>query len=191
MSIQSNINQMIGTIGLTARLSPQLMAKAENRETARKAFSRAKSAILGLEDIEANAKSGKFKNYSETQLNDIDKRVSEHNKSINDIRTLEQDPSFKGFLRNSREIGTGSVYRNKLKTIESAIEEARGQRAVPSIPTQQVLNAQSDIARNQMNQKIQFDTFKENARKGPVFTPYERNKIIQDVGDPNLQKEIR
>lgn len=146
--IQNSVNKILTLGTAAARLSPSY----QNRQEAKAALSGAESATSGLADIEANAKAGKFANYSEEQLKDVANRTSAHNKAINDLRTAEQNPRYQKYLEkmDSRgKVPTGSAYSQTLKNIEGALQSERMSR-------QAVMQRVSDIGNNSIEQGRDF-----------------------------------
>lgn len=160
MDIQQNINQLISTLGIMGRLSPAY----ENRIEAKKILTKAESAAAGLKDIRSNAARNKFLKYSDTQLEDVERRVGEHNRAINDLRTAEQDPRLQKYIKDNS-IQHGTKYRNTLKTIETKINEAKNLRKQPKITMEQANASMAEVGQQQLQQKENFSKLITNVGK--------------------------
>lgn len=156
--IQNSINQLFGSAALLYRLSPQY----ENMREGARIKSAAQSAYSGLQDIEENANLDKFENYSDTQLADVHRRIGEHNKAINDLRTAEEDPRLKKYVEGHG-IPHGSGYRDTLKNIEGKIKSTLSTRG-PS--REEVLNDLEERARQDIIGEEMRNEFRKKVASG-------------------------
>lgn len=116
--IQQSVNQLLTTAGIAARLSPNY----EQRQEASNVIGKAKIAQAGLEDISKNLKNPE-KDYTATELEDIESRVKEHNRNVYSAKTLaESNPYAK---KGAMELPSQSVYSPMLKDIESNLEKRK------------------------------------------------------------------
>lgn len=137
-NIQQSINATLNQVSLLKAINPKTAIK----EQGKKIYKEAEAASQGINDIYENARKGKFKNYSQTQLADISNRITEHNKKINDLRTAELNPELSKYLGIKGGVGSGSEYVSKLKTIEQAIYDASPQNKAKDIA---IYNSSSEI----------------------------------------------
>ena len=114
--IQQSVNQLINTLGIGLRLSPRY----EERQEARSAINKAKIAQSGLEDIAKNLENPD-KEYTETELKDIQARVGEHNRNVYTAKTLgESNPYAK---KGASKLPSQKTYSPMLSSIESNLEK--------------------------------------------------------------------
>ena len=114
--IQESINQLLSTAGLAARLSPSY----EQRQSAKSITGRANIAEAGLKEIEGNLANPE-KNYTATELSDIESRVREHNRNVYTAKTeaLVNPYIDTSLLRDQ------PAYSKSLQSIESNLEKRR------------------------------------------------------------------
>lgn len=80
--IQQSINQMLGSIAVAGRLSPEYEKMQEGKAITGKA----NIAEAGLKEIAGNLENPE-KQYTKTELEDIENRVKEHNKNVYTAKT--------------------------------------------------------------------------------------------------------
>lgn len=136
--IQQGVNQLINTIGLAARLSPDY----EIRQEASDIYKRGLSAQTGLRNIKKNLEEIENpdpKNpkapYSQRELADISNRVSEHVHNIGTLKTavLEGQPTAP-FIPKKGDHARGLIprenYSKDLNYIEEALERMRNRASI-------------------------------------------------------------
>lgn len=119
-NIQQNLNQMLTTVGVAARLSPVYKQGIEARESVGKA----KAAQAGLTEIEEHLKDPK-KQYARTELEDIASRYAEHNRNIHSAKTLALSNKYADIgLENAKAKGTilpQEQYSKLISSIETSL----------------------------------------------------------------------
>lgn len=127
--IQQGVNQLINTIGLAARLSPDY----EARQDASNIYKRGLGSYAGIQDIKENLEAieeGVKPAYSERELTDTSNRLSEHVHNIGSLKTaaLEGQPTSPFIPKKGdrvRGLPFRAEYSKDLDYIEEALERMR------------------------------------------------------------------
>lgn len=120
MSIQSNVNQIISSIGIMGgiyKTTPEYKTRAEGKAMQAKM----EEDIGGLKDIAANISGGK--EYSEMELKNIEGRVAKQIENIYATKVAgEQNPKL------SKYIDPATIKHSEIKTLTEGIESGIASR---------------------------------------------------------------
>lgn len=161
--IQSSVNQMLGTLGIAARMSPlyeQRQAdiaeeKAKTNE-AEAAVGKAKAAQAGMTEIAENL-ANENKQYTETELKDIESRVAEHNRNIYTAKTMNiKDHPMYEYAQKAgvEDLPRQAMYKDTLASIESNLEKRR-----------KALDRMKEKGNASVKQDTEFKTFMDSLYK--------------------------
>lgn len=126
--IQEGINQLLSLAGAAVRLSPALTANYERRIETKEALGKAKAAESALKDISTNLNNPN-KQYTLTELQDIESRVGEHNRNIYNAKTMAIPGSETAKYLSNNKIKKNLLpqeeYSNYIKSIEQGLSDKR------------------------------------------------------------------
>lgn len=151
--IQEGINQLLSLAGAAVRLSPALTANYERRIETKEALGKAKAAESALKDISTNLNNPN-KQYTLTELKDIESRVGEHNKNIYNAKTMAIPGSETAKYLSNNKIKKNLLpqeeYSNYIKNIERGLSDKR----------QAAMEAMQEKAFSRIEQKNDFKKLK-------------------------------
>lgn len=147
--IQQSVNQLLSTAGIIGRLSPSF----ERRQEAKVALGKATAAQQGLSDIEKNLVNPE-KQYTETELRDIQGRVAEHNRNIYDAKTMaiKGHPNYKYAKDGVAQLPKQEEYTAMLGNIEKGIADKRQQAMIRMASKAKAELSQNELFRKYYNQ---------------------------------------
>lgn len=126
--IQEGINQLLSLAGAAVRLSPALTANYARRIETKEALGKAKAAESALKDISTNL-NNPDKQYTLTELKDIESRVGEHNRNIYNAKTMAIPGSETAKYLSNNKIKKNLLpqeeYSNYIKSIEQGLSDKR------------------------------------------------------------------
>ena len=114
--IQQSINQMLGSIAVAGRLSPEYEKMQEGKAITGKA----NISEAGLKEIAGNLENPE-KNYTKTELEDIEDRVREHNRNVYTAKTAALTNKYV----DTSSLRDQPTYSASLQSIEQNLEKRR------------------------------------------------------------------
>ena len=156
--IQEGINQSLSLAGAAVRLSPALTANYERRIETKEALGKAKAAESALKDISTNL-NNPDKQYTLTELKDIESRVGEHNRNIYNAKTMgikgTETAKYLPESKLKKQLLPQEEYSKYINNIEKNLSARR----------EQAMQNMKDTAMARIQQNEEFNNYKRSLFK--------------------------
>lgn len=172
MSIQSGINQLLGMGAIFSQLpAGQNIKENRNLKMRANALQAQQAEIAKHGPLQEGTVAANISSDIDKQLVDVRRRQFEKNPNKQTFTAYEQQRS--------------AGYNEPIMVMQADPDEIAEEIAMQHMQSR----GQQQIKQNQ--NRIQLMDFVRAGSSQSIYTPYERNKIIQDIGSPTKQKEIR